>query len=651
MNISAFVRGLECGGAILDTINRKPTIDLDEPDTIPVEKIDQDIHFNKVSFSYKNSKRRVLKGVSFKIEHGKTTALVGPSGSGKSTVIKLLERFYDPQEGEVIVNGLNLKALNLRSYRSRVGYVGQEPCLFNETIRENLLNSNPDASEEDIKLALKTAAADGFVSKLPKGLDSDVGAIGSKLSGGQKQRLAIARALIRNPDLLLFDEATSALDQKSESKVQEALGAVGKLRVTQVVVAHRLSTIKDADKIIVFQNGRIVEEGTHEELLTLDMVYAGLYKTQMNAMQANSQNLRLYMDKEVSSNNDPTKWDSLSEGKDYETDDEISELIASEVKSKNSCKSEDTQSTAKTSEAVQLGAYQLFSRLLKHNKPYSYIALILLATTIVGSGTICTCIPLNELIMTYSEDDNSYIRDKMKKFLPILVGLGIVVPIFEYISRYCLFSLSSSMITSLRAKLYGTLIKQPIEFFDKKENSTGQITAILSSDVKTITGASVESYGLLYEGLVALSVGVGFSFMFCWEMGLAGMFLAPINAFCMRYQVETVKMNVAESLKHQDFKRMLISDTIANHLTVASLAKEEVIIDRYYQHKSKNSTQTHINFFKAAKLALFFGISISCGSFMFYVCSRIISYKVEDGVSYKDLFLAYATIIWGSANF
>lgn len=224
----------------------------------------------------------------------------------------------------------------MRSYRSRIGYVGQEPCLFNETIRENLLNSNPDASEEDIKKALKIAAADEFVSKLPQGLNSDVGAIGSKLSGGQKQRLAIARALIRNPDLLLFDEATSALDQKSENKVQEALGAVGKLRVTQVVVAHRLSTIKDADKIIVFQNGRIAEEGTHEELLTLDMVYASLYKAQMNALQANNQNLHHYLDKESSSNNDPTKWDSLSEGKEYESDTEISNLIASEVQSKKS---------------------------------------------------------------------------------------------------------------------------------------------------------------------------------------------------------------------------------------------------------------------------------------------------------------------------
>jgi ATP-binding cassette, subfamily B (MDR/TAP), member 1 len=285
LNLRTLEKGLVCAKPILDVINRTPTIRLDDDLAEPCDKLDRDIFIDKISFTYLGKNSKALDEVTLTIETGKTTAIVGPSGSGKSTLAKLLERFYDPQEGAIMVNGKNLKDINLRQYRRRIGYVGQEPCLFNETIKENLLNSNPDATNNEIIDALKKANAYTFVMKLPDGINSEVGAIGSMISGGQKQRLAIARALLRNPDMLIFDEATSALDHKSEKEVQEAIDEIAKTtNITKVVIAHRLSTIKDADKIVVMDSGKIKEIGTHDQLKAKNEgIYADLCRTQEQA--------------------------------------------------------------------------------------------------------------------------------------------------------------------------------------------------------------------------------------------------------------------------------------------------------------------------------------------------------------------------------
>jgi len=211
------------------------------------------------------------------IEAGKTTALVGPSGSGKSTVIQLLERFYNPNSGSITVDGKPIQSLDLRSFRQAVGYVGQEPVLFNQSIKENMLYAKPTATDSEIRQALEDANAWSFVSKLPDTFNASVGAGGGRLSGGQKQRVAIARAFLKQPKVLLLDEATSALDNANERKVQEAIdrykAKIGNLTV--IVIAHRLSTVRDADKIVVIKDGVKIEEGNHQHLL--DTYPSGIY--------------------------------------------------------------------------------------------------------------------------------------------------------------------------------------------------------------------------------------------------------------------------------------------------------------------------------------------------------------------------------------
>ena len=222
----------------------------------------------------------VCEGYSLSIGAGQTVALCGQSGSGKSTVIQLIERFYDPMSGQVLFDGVDIKTLNVKWLRAQLGYVGQEPVLFNGTVRDNIGYGKPGggATQEEIEDAAKMANAHGFITdSLADGYETSVGQGGGALSGGQKQRVAIARAIIRRPAVLLLDEATSALDNESERIVQAALdGLMAKQKRTTIVIAHRLSTIRNADKIAVIDKGKVVEEGTHDELVDKMGLYYGL---------------------------------------------------------------------------------------------------------------------------------------------------------------------------------------------------------------------------------------------------------------------------------------------------------------------------------------------------------------------------------------
>jgi len=220
--------------------------------------------------------------MSLTIEPNKKTALVGESGSGKSTTVQLLQRFYDPIDGEIQLDGKNLSGLNLKWWRSQMSYVGQEPVLFSKSIRDNLALAKDNVTEEEMIAALKKANAHEFVMHLEKGLDTFVGGSGGQLSGGQKQRIAIARAIIKDAPILLLDEATSALDRKNEKEIQETLDSISKDRTT-IVIAHRLSTVKNADKIFLLGSGELLESGTHDELIKKEGKYYNLQKAQLLA--------------------------------------------------------------------------------------------------------------------------------------------------------------------------------------------------------------------------------------------------------------------------------------------------------------------------------------------------------------------------------
>jgi subfamily B ATP-binding cassette protein MsbA len=276
---NVFQEAIAAGERIFEVLDQEATIK-DTTHAVPLENVKGKIEFHKVSFSYQ-SDERVLEDVSFTINPGETVALIGPSGAGKSSIANLICRFYDPEQGSIKIDNQNLQDLLLSDIRSQIGIVLQDTFLFNSTIRENLVYGNPDVSETEMIEAAKTAYAHDFIMELSNRYDTEIGERGIKLSGGQKQRLALARAILMNPKIIILDEATSSVDAEAEYLIQQALDAVLKNR-SALVIAHRLSTIRNADKIIAIDQGKIVEIGNHETLIKQNGLYKKLVEKQLS---------------------------------------------------------------------------------------------------------------------------------------------------------------------------------------------------------------------------------------------------------------------------------------------------------------------------------------------------------------------------------
>jgi ATP-binding cassette subfamily B protein len=262
---------------------RRPVEIVDSSDASALEIKQASIEFRHVGFHY-NVDRRILEDVSFRLEDGEKLAIVGPSGAGKSTIARLLFRFYDIDQGQILISGQDIAGVTQQSLREAIGIVPQDTVLFNDSILYNIQYARPDASFEEVREVARLADIDRFIEALPEGYDTVVGERGLKLSGGEKQRVAIARVLLKDPAILVFDEATSSLDSQSEKNILGALTRISRNKTT-LVIAHRLSTVIDADRIIVLEEGRMKEQGDHESLIEADGLYASLWRLQQKKAQ------------------------------------------------------------------------------------------------------------------------------------------------------------------------------------------------------------------------------------------------------------------------------------------------------------------------------------------------------------------------------
>lgn len=275
-SFSSIHSGLAAGDRVLDLIDQKPDIQ-DKAGAIDLKSFESSIEIQDLSFSYPG--RPVLKHINLSIPKGKMVALVGPSGGGKSTLMDLLPRFIEPESGSIKIDGQDIREVKMDSIRNLMGLVNQESILFNDTIFNNIAFGVPDATQEEVEAAARIANAHEFIIQTENGYQSNMGDRGLKLSGGQKQRICIARAVLKNPPIMLLDEATSALDTESERLVQDALNKLMKNR-TSFVIAHRLSTIQSADLIVVLEDGHIIEKGNHQELMSREGMYSKLVNMQ-----------------------------------------------------------------------------------------------------------------------------------------------------------------------------------------------------------------------------------------------------------------------------------------------------------------------------------------------------------------------------------
>jgi subfamily B ATP-binding cassette protein MsbA len=277
-----FAKGITAGERVAKILDQSPEIH-EAPDARPLEQFAEAIAFNDVVFGY-DPNRPVLRGITFSVKKGETVAIVGPSGAGKTSLVDLLPRLYDPSDGSITIDGTDLRDYTLKSLRERIGIVSQETMLFRDTIKQNIAYGLPDIDDHSIVEAARFANAHEFILEKAMGYDTPLGERGGRLSGGEKQRIAIARALLKNPPILILDEATSALDAEAEHRVQEALERLMKGRTT-IVIAHRLATITRANRIVVMHRGQILEQGTHHELLAQNGRYAKAYNLQLEAMK------------------------------------------------------------------------------------------------------------------------------------------------------------------------------------------------------------------------------------------------------------------------------------------------------------------------------------------------------------------------------
>ena len=276
--VNELQNGLASADRVFAIMDTKSDI-LDSDGAVKISDLDNNIAFNNVSFAYKEEHEKVLDKINFNINKGEIIALVGPSGAGKSTLVDLIPRFYDTIDGSITIDGIDVKDIKINSLRSLMGIVTQETFLFDDSIKANIAYGVDNISDKEIEEAAKAANAHEFITELENGYNTIIGERGISLSGGQKQRIAIARAIVKNPPILILDEATSSLDSESEKHVQSAIENLMNQR-TVFVIAHRLSTVHNASKILVLDNGKIVQEGKHEELVNIDGLYKQLHKMQ-----------------------------------------------------------------------------------------------------------------------------------------------------------------------------------------------------------------------------------------------------------------------------------------------------------------------------------------------------------------------------------
>ncbi|CAO3617631.1 unnamed protein product [Cunninghamella echinulata] len=586
-NISAVSSAAGAAYKIFATIDRVPEIDSDMKGGLTPEKIVGEIEFKDIKFSYPTRPDvPIIKKLNLKVHPGMTVAFVGPSGSGKSTSISLIQRFYDPLGGSVLLDGKDLKDYNIAWLRRQIGVVSQEPVLFNMTIKQNLLmGATREVTQDEIVEACKKANCHMFISQLPKAYDTMIGGTGL-LSGGQKQRIAIARAILKNPSILLLDEATSALDTQSERLVQKALDAASADRTT-IVIAHRLSTIRNADLIVVMDQGDLVEQGTHSELINLGGVYAELVKKQEIATSKAGFS-ESEVDDEVLLKKEQEELEKAQEIQVITEKSDIHDL--EKLNSRSSVDAYDLK-LRKEKEEKKLAAKAKapMGKVLKQMRPEWH----LLGTGIIGAiiaGAVFPCFALVfaqvlNTIMKMQSGLNSppgpMEGSNLYAFLFLILGIGAFV---GFTTQLMSFETAGEKYTRrLRGQVFQAYLRQETGFFDEEENTVGALTSKLAIDAKNVNELVTKTWGDVTQIIVTGVTGAVIAFIHSWLLTLIILCIAPFIMFATAYESKIHRGFEDKTKKANEQSGEVAGEAIKEIRTVASLHRQQHFEDRYFK--------------------------------------------------------------------
>lgn len=567
-HLEAFSVARGAAYGIFHVIDQTSAIDSFSIEGYRPDTINGDVEFKDVHFCYPSRPNvQVLNGLNLKVKPGQTVALVGKSGCGKSTTVQLLQRMYDPQEGLIMVDGHDIRSLNVRHYRELIGVVSQEPVLFGTSIKNNIKYGRDNVTDEEIEVATKEANAYDFIMALPEKFETLVGERGAQLSGGQKQRIAIARALVRNPKILLLDEATSALDTESESIVQAALDKASKGRTT-IVIAHRLSTVWTADLIVVVQNGTVTEQGSHSALMEMKGMYYTLATAQF--IQGTEEN----NEKIVSVNGIPNKPLSIK-------------CPNSPLKNNIKEDKKDEENEAENEEENSLPNVS-FLKLLKLNKSeWPYIMVGTLASLINGGSHPAFCVFFAKIIAVFGYDDPDKIKRESDLYCILFAVVG-VVSFFTYFLQGYMFGRSGEVLTMrLRHLAFKAMLRQEISWFDDKKNNTGALTTRLSTEASQIQTATGSRLGLLAQNFASMGLSIIIAFFFGWELSLLILAMTPVLVVTGLLETRALIGFANRDKKDLQEAGKIATEVVDNIRTVVSLTREKTFENNYTESLQK----------------------------------------------------------------
>ncbi|XP_068644000.1 putative ABC transporter B family member 8 isoform X2 [Aristolochia californica] len=639
--IKYFTEASVAAAGILEKISRTPRIDAEDTTGIILGQVRGELEFENIEFTYPSRPDTVvLRDFNLVVPAGQTVALVGSSGSGKSTAISLVQRFYDADQGVVKIDGVDVKKLQLKWIRGKMGLVSQDHALFGTSIKENIMFGKHDATVEEVIAAAMAANAHNFIRQLPEGYETKIGERGAFLSGGQKQRISIARALIKNPAILLLDEATSALDSESEKLVQTALDQASMGRTT-LVVAHKLSTVRNANQIAVVHAGRIVEIGSHSDLVALE-----------NGHYARMAQLQEKFDFDDADPNPKSRISSVPRSTS-------SRLMSSVPRS----------SPASFTAAFPLSSPALFSvptpsfpeetpSQISQHPPPSFLRLLRLnaaewkqglmgciSAMIFGAVQPVYAITMGGVVAAFFAPSHDEIRSRIRVFSLIFASLSVISIIVNLCQQYTFAYMGEKLTRRIRIRVLENILTFEVAWFDEEANSSGALCSRLSKDASLVKSLVADRVSLIVQTASAVIVAIVMGLSLAWKLALVMIAVQPLTILCM-YSRKVLLSSLSEDMvKAQSQSTQIAVEAVSNHRIVSSFGCAGKILELFEaaQEGPKKA---------AAKRAWLAGVGIGSAQCVTFLCwaldfwyggKLVDNGEISAGAMFKTFFVLVST--------